>query len=218
MPILSDKDIRKMIDDGALGIADFSEACLQPASYDLRLGKYVYLSNTNTPFTLSDGDYITLEPGTFALVTTHEILQMPLTHRGRVGMRAKYSLTGLMNISGPQIDPGFKGRLTLGVVNQGPRTRQLKYLDRVFTVEFDELSSPATKAYSGDFYQVDALPAHLVELITHGSSSTLPQMSIKLERLEIKMDNLQKTLFVVMIPLALAIIATSIAVVQALAK
>lgn len=218
MGVLSDKDIRKLLNDGKLVITDFSEECLQPASYDLRLGKHAYVSHKEQPFTLSEGGFLTLESGAFALVCTHETIEMPLNLRGRVGLRARYSLTGLINLSGPQIDPGFRGRLTLGIVNLGPRTRQIKYLDRVFTVEFDQLVSTATKGYSGEFKQSDALPPHIVEIISHGISSSLPQISMRLERVESKMDNLQRLLYVVTIPLVLALIALIIAVIQVLLK
>lgn len=215
MAVFSDKDIRKLLEDDMLTITDFSEECLQPASYDLRLGKYVYVSHEEKPpFTLSEGKFLTLEPGAFALVTTYEMIEMPRNLRGRVGLRAKYSLTGLINLSGPQIDPGFKGRLVLGLVNLGPRARKIRYLDRVFTLEIVKLSSTASKGYSGEFRQENALPARLVEMIPHEKSSSLPQISNRLERVETKMDNIQKVLYGVVIPIVLALIASLIAIVS----
>lgn len=35
---LSDRDIRKALQDGSITISDFDESRLQPASYDIRLG------------------------------------------------------------------------------------------------------------------------------------------------------------------------------------
>ena len=36
--ILVDEDIKKAVKSGEIELSDFSEKCLQPASYDLRVG------------------------------------------------------------------------------------------------------------------------------------------------------------------------------------
>jgi len=37
--ILVDESIKKAVDSGEIELSDFSEKCLQPASYDLRVGE-----------------------------------------------------------------------------------------------------------------------------------------------------------------------------------
>jgi dCTP deaminase len=184
MAALSDIEIREMIESGKLKIANFSESCLGPASYDLRLGSSVYRSSMKEPKKLTEGDVLTIEPNEFVLVTTYEILELPCNIISQVGLRARFSLSGLLNISGLQVDPGFKGRLVLGMTNLSQKPRTITYLDRIFTIQFQRLSSTSSKSYDGDFVNLNTIPSELLEKLRGDGMPTQHELIGKLESLE----------------------------------
>jgi len=118
------------------GTAD--KACIQQASYDLRLGEDVYLVGADTPFRLSSDkmEHLTIPPGQFALLMSHEVLEVPPDLIGFITLRNRFKLQGLVNISGFHVDPTFKGRLVFAVNNVGPSDIRLRFMERTFTITF----------------------------------------------------------------------------------
>ena len=121
-------------------------SCLQEASYALRIaddallvdGKF-YDRGKNY-----DGDYIKIEPGKIAILSTKELLNMPKNLVGKVGIRIKYAIQGLTGLMGIQVDPLYghdkpAERLYIRVANFGNTTIQLSPGDQVFTFELHEL-------------------------------------------------------------------------------
>lgn len=206
MAVLCDFELRKMIEDGELGLTDFSEDCVQPASYDLRVGKFAYVSSNKAPTAMTEGGSIVLDPGNFMLITTFERLKLPSNVRGKVGLRSRHSLAGLVNLSGPQIDPGFSGHLTLGIVNMGPRRRVIQFKERFFTVEFDRLEQTPVKQYGGMFHGTEHIAPQLIDAVTDNESRSIPEMARRLARVE-RATNLHRWgLTVIGVPIALAVI------------
>ena len=197
MAILSDKEICKLLNDKKLIIENFSEKCLTPASYDLRLGEYYYSSSKKEPQILSCGDVITIEPNQFVLVTTYEILQLPRNIVGQIGLRARYSLSGLLNISGIQVDPGFKGRLVLGIANLSAKTRKISYLESIFTIQFQTLLEESERQYSGFLLNVNGIPSRLVELLGGNDIPTICDLGKRVEKLESNIKSLTWVLGIV---------------------
>src|ERR1700730_10921736 len=112
--ILVDRDIRHAVSSGDLVIKQFADDCVQPASYDLRIGKDVFVptSSPDRPFDISaNGRLFKLPPYGVAVLTTHEDLELPDTMTGRIGLKSGLARKGLVASTGPQIDPGFKGKL-----------------------------------------------------------------------------------------------------------
>lgn len=184
MGVLADNEINKLLIEGKLVIGNYSDSSLNPASYDLRLGESAYISSDQDPRTLRLGEVLTLKPSEFALVTTYEVLELPDNIIGQVGLKARYSLSGLMNISGIQVEPGFRGRLVLGIVNLSTKTRKIAFCDKVFTIQFHKLDSSVTKSYKGSLYAIDGIPADLMEKIENKEFLTHYELMNKVELLE----------------------------------
>ncbi|UOY10279.1 hypothetical protein [Methanonatronarchaeum sp. AMET6-2] len=99
MSILSESKINQKIDEGELLIEPFSDCCLQPASYDLRV----------------DQDYVLRG---HCLVSSLETVGLPMDVAGLVRMRSTFGREGVF-LSGGYIDPGYKGDITLCLFNAG---------------------------------------------------------------------------------------------------
>ena len=149
--ILVDQDIKDGVESGEIGISDFSESCLQPASYDLRVGEEAYTVSKNKIIYLQKEKAVEILPGDFALIMTHEKLSFPTNMVGRFGLRSIYARKGLLLTGGPQIDPGFEGKLIFGVVNFSSQSIDLPYLELFCTLELHKLDKHAKNPYKGPY-------------------------------------------------------------------
>lgn len=125
--------------------------------FDLRLGSEIFLSGDEKPRILTDAyPYVTIQSGQFALLTTYEILTMPLDLIAFISMKFGKSSGGLINISGFHVDPGFNGLLIFSVYNAGPRPVILKYKEDVFMIIFSKISKklekPPQKIFQNQFH------------------------------------------------------------------
>jgi dCTP deaminase len=134
--ILSSREIiRRLRDhskDGALVIRPYGSECQQPASYDLRVAE----------------DSV-LEPGSCTLAHTVEWVELPPDLAATIRTRSSYGRLGVLVTAG-FVDPGFRGQLTLGLVNMGPETVRLKMNDRVVQLILHQVLG-ADKTYEGRY-------------------------------------------------------------------
>jgi dCTP deaminase len=149
MSFLTKEEIEKRIDaDQLIELPEHSHGPdnrrnnLNQASYDLCLGKEIYMVGDAAPQVLTDNaPYASLAPGQFAILTTHEIISMPGDLLAFISLKSTFKFQGLVNISGFHVDPTFQGKLRFGVQNVGPSDIRLKFGDPTFTIFFATLSA-----------------------------------------------------------------------------
>lgn len=149
--ILVDEEIKEAIKSGEIDLSDFSEECLQPASYDLRVGDEGFTLSMGKVIDIQIEGKLNVQPGDFALVMTHERLRLPTNMLGRFGLRSVYARRGLLATAGPQIDPGFEGKLVIGIVNFTSRSIMLPYLMPFCSLELYRLRKHASAPYAGPY-------------------------------------------------------------------
>jgi len=126
---------------------------IRPANYDLRLGNQYFVSREKYPKRLEEtGGYIVIEPGDFAILSTHEYIYVPDDLLGLISLKYKYKKFGLINISGFHVDPGYVGRLFFSVYNAGPKSVVLKHKEPIFMIMYDKLEEPVLRGY-GEGYE-----------------------------------------------------------------
>ncbi|OLF09437.1 dCTP deaminase [Actinophytocola xinjiangensis] len=131
--LLSDRDLRKELASGRLGIEPFDERMVQPSSVDVRLDRFFRVFN-NTRYTHidpssqqddltslvevdGDGPFV-LHPGEFVLGSTFETVLLPDDLAGRLEGKSSLGRLGLLTHSTAGfIDPGFEGHITLELSN-----------------------------------------------------------------------------------------------------
>ena len=165
--ILADGEIRKAITKGDISITDFEEKCLQPASYDLRVGPQGFTTTEKRIVRIDQRGIFTLRPGDFGVVTSHEIVTLSKSIVARFGLKSRFSRMGLVPAIGPQIDPGFNGRLFVGLINLSPKDVVLTYQEPFCSVEFHRLAVPAMKAYDGPYQGQLELSGKDIEPLIH---------------------------------------------------
>ena len=169
--ILVDWQIEELVEKGEVGISGFSPECLQPASYDMRVGKEGYTTALGAVSRIAEGSPLCIQPGDFAVVLTHEALRLPLNYMGRFGLRSYYARRGLVGTVGPQVDPGFVGKLAVGMVNFSSEEVVLEQLASFCTLELHCMEQKARRGYAGPYQGQDRLSE---ETIGRLGSEALP--------------------------------------------
>lgn len=169
--ILVDWQIEELVNEGEIEISDFSPECLQPASYDMRVGDEGYTTALGRVVKLDTEGPLCIQPGDFAVVLTHERLGLPLNCIGRFGLRSYYARCGLLGTVGPQVDPGFEGKLAVAMINFSSTELTLAYLEPFCTLELDRVEHAAKQGYSGPYQGQEHLSA---EVTSRLRSEALP--------------------------------------------
>jgi dCTP deaminase len=171
--LLSDRDLRKELESGRLGLDPFDQAMLQPSSIDVRLDRFFRVFN-NTKYTHidpsrqqdeltslaeADGDQpFVLHPGEFVLGSTFEAVGLPDDLAGRLEGKSSLGRLGLLTHSTAGfIDPGFEGHITLEFSNVANLPIMLWPGMKIGQLCLFRLSSPAEHPYgsqaAGSRYQ-----------------------------------------------------------------
>ncbi|MEF8835146.1 MAG: dCTP deaminase [Candidatus Thermoplasmatota archaeon] len=109
--ILSDSQIKDLMDKGELGIKDFKEENLTPNGYDLTIEEVVV--EERKP---QDKDIAVVPKDTWFAVSTKEYVEFPSNIVGELWIRTTWARQGVISSFG-MIDAGFEGTLTLSAYN-----------------------------------------------------------------------------------------------------
>lgn len=124
--ILSSVSLRDRLsippEKGGLVIEPYGSECQQPASYDLRAAE----------------DY-RIERGMMTLIASMEWVEIPADLAAFLRCRSSYARKGIL-LSGGFVDPGFRGHLTLCLLNMGPDTLSIPRGERVVQMILSEVT------------------------------------------------------------------------------
>lgn len=184
--ILPGRIIRLMIDCGALldGVDNMKN--IQGASYDLSLGDEYYSGGKIKK--LSDKEpFIIIEPYDYAIVTGKENANFPRDISGRFDLSVKLFCQGVILSNGPQVDPGFRGKLFCLLFNTSNAPVVLKRAQHYATLEFHKLLEPTT-SYKGKYQNklkiINYLPSNTLQ-------GTVNELRKELEKVKTESRNLQ---------------------------
>lgn len=125
-------------------IKPFKRERAKQCSYELSLGREVFISSEEEKQFVKVGETITIPPGQFAMLLTEETVNIPDTVLAFLSIKAKIKLQGLVNVSGFHVDPGYNGKLLFSVYNAGNVKIRLDRLSPVFLIWFADIKDQAT--------------------------------------------------------------------------
>jgi len=174
--ILTDRQIREAVHKGEIVIDPFEDKQVQPASYDLRVGEQGATTSSKKKLDIKGDGYLLIQPGDFAVVIVLEYISLTAQYAARIGLRSKYARKGLVATTGPQIDPGYDGKLVIGLTNLTPKAITLPFKDDLLTVEFHKLEEPSSNPYSGPYKGRKELGPEDIEFITESEGMALSEV------------------------------------------
>lgn len=203
MAVLSGKQISEFIHQGKLTIEPFTPEQTQPASYDLKIGNKILASPVGpqklgrVAILSRDKPIFSILSGQMVGVISQEKILMPNDLCGRFGIRSSFARLGIMPFGGLQLDPGFRGRLIMNLLNVGPEPVDVKLDDILFTVEFERLDEPSEISYSGPYQDQDDFPEDQYNYIMSAHTTSLaeiPTLRMEITRLSNVIEELEDSL------------------------
>ena len=180
MSVLSDKGMKEAQRNGDIYIQPWVEESIQPASLDVRLGRYLRVPRTHSievydpespppecaydVIDLEEGSY-PLKFGNFVLGATLEKVFLGSNHTAHIDGISSLGRLGLMIHSGScWIDPGFIGTITLELSVGSNTPVLLRAGMRIGQLVIEEVTPPTEKLYGdkslGSKYQGQLLPGY----------------------------------------------------------
>lgn len=194
-------------------INPFEPANLKPARYKLRLGDDCRVGNEQHWLSEKNPDLV-IPPYEIAIISTLETLNMPRFLIGRWDLKVKRVYEGLLWVGGPQVDPGYQGKLFCPLYNLSNKTINLKYGDTIATIDFIR-----TTPYTKNCVDWDGTPnAPRAQYDSFGLMSGLKDawdlmknLELRADKSEVKISNFQATTFTILgiIVAALAFVGVS---------
>ena len=166
MSALSDGTIRRLVEEGRIGIEPWDPALIQPSSIDLRLGdsfrvfhnhRVTAIDLREPPANLTEevvveGDEpFVIHPGEFCLGRTLEWVELPDDVVARVEGKSSLGRLGLIvHATAGFVDPGWKGTLTLEFANLTRVPIKLYAGLPIAQLSFMALDAPAERPYGSE--------------------------------------------------------------------
>ena len=176
--VLSDRTIRRLLEEERIGIEPYDDELLQPSSVDVRVDRlFRVFNNARYPFidvkremedltslveVEADEPFI-LHPGEFVLGSTLERITLPDDLVARLEGKSSLGRLGLLiHSTAGFIDPGWDGHVTLELSNVANLPITIYYGMKIGQVSFVQLSEPAESPYGagalGSKYQGQSGP------------------------------------------------------------
>jgi dCTP deaminase len=168
--VLVDGAIKDAIQDKSIVIDPFAEDCLEPATYDMRIGDQVGVTGMGE-VNLKKEKRVLVERGAMAIVNALEELRLGPMIVGRPGPKTSLLRHGIFVAIGPQLDPGYHGRLTVNMVNFGSAPFLLEYGKPFLSVEFHRLARAPDKTYKGEYQDKTTLSQDELNMVYSRGSS-----------------------------------------------
>lgn len=152
---------------GAFWVEPWSDDQVNPASYDLRLGKQLRVrpkegewsavpldiasvsDHPNYLEPMGMHELYVMKPGEFLLASTEETVYLDPTLVGRVEGKSSLARVGLaVHVTGGFIDPGFRGQITLEMANLLHRPLVLRPGMRIAQIAISNVFGRVAKPYA----------------------------------------------------------------------
>ncbi|WP_114701510.1 dCTP deaminase [Psychrobacter proteolyticus] len=185
--ISRNKELSKLDSSRPL-ISNFKEDRVKEASYTLTVGNEAFI--TASPKTKLDKvkkldiskGICYIPPGQFAYLITHEEINIPTNCLAFISMKFSTKASGLVNVSGFHVDPGYSGKLIFAVYNAGVKRIPIRMGMGIFLIWFSSLDYIDSKPKDEEGF--DKIPTNILE--NSQDAETLKNLSDKIAELEFK--------------------------------
>ena len=146
--MLTGQQIVELIQNGRLVVEPLTPRYqIGPCSLDIRVGTQFQRGHSSMPIERLDfGKSVTIEPNEYLRFVTLEILKFPDNVSGIVTLWGGFSSIGLL-MPPTRIDPGWRGKLVLGVFNLSPNTIRLFVGQRIASISLFKLEKKVPAPY-----------------------------------------------------------------------
>jgi dCTP deaminase len=164
--VLSDRTIKRLLDEGRIEIEPYDPELLQPSSVDVRVDRFFRVfHNARYPFIdvrepqeeltelveIGDDRPFILHPGELVLGSTLERIRLPDDLVARLEGKSSLGRLGLLiHSTAGFIDPGWDGHVTLELMNGANLPITIYYGMKIGQISYLEMTEPAETPYGAD--------------------------------------------------------------------
>ena len=135
-------------------VVPFHESRVANCAYELSMGDQAYVTRhddtqTRLRVKLDQSEQVNILPGQLAQLLIHESIKIPSDALGLISMKSKFKMSGLVNVSGFHVDPGYEGKLVFAVFNAGSVPIVIRQEEPTFLLWYASLDSPTRDLYLG---------------------------------------------------------------------
>jgi len=161
--VLSDRTIRRLIDEGRIGVEPYDAGLMQPSSLDVRVDRFFRVfRNSRYPYIdvkteqeeltelveVQQEEPFILHPGEFVLGSTLERITLPDDLVARLEGKSSLGRLGLLiHSTAGFIDAGWDGHVTLELSNVANLPITIYPAMKIGQLSFVQLSEPAEHPY-----------------------------------------------------------------------
>ena len=187
--MLADSEIRALIETKDIVIDPFDEENLEGASYDASVGRVLIAGRGIVNLR---NERVVLRTGDWAEIESLERFELSTRVAATYGVRSSITRRGIDWFGGPQIDPGYRGRLFVSLFNPSSEPFDLIWGMPLVSLMFHRLAVDATP-YSGRFQNLDQFPEEDVQRMLTMSAPTLADVVTSVGTLERTVEQLTRT-------------------------
>jgi len=176
MSILTDTDIKRLLDKGTFAITPFNEERLTPIGYNLSIGNFYISKRKLQRFNLKLGEEFTVKPGEVVAIRSLETVELPADRSisGLLKAKIKMITAGFAQIS-TTIDSDHNGPLIIQVQNISSYNATLVQGRPFCTMVLFTNNTPSTK-HANNPYNEEEIIDNLIDTWANQRRSAGPKL------------------------------------------
>ena len=177
-------------------IINGAELSAEGIKYDFRLSSRILKAGYGMPIDLAgltpaERSAQFVEPGEMVFVLSEESLQLPMTMFAELSPKRKLSHRGILVMGGFCIDPGYQGRLLIGLFNFSSTRFPLQPGKKLIAATFHELSESELSDFPRPEASVTDFPDELVSVMQNYKPLAVQSLSDLVAKLRTELDLLR---------------------------
>ena len=138
--------------------------------YDFRLSGEILKAKFGRPIdatqmSLVERTELVVEPGEVVFVLSIERLELPVDMMAQLSPKRKMSQSGVLTLGGLTVDPGYSGRLLVGLLNFSSTPFVLQPQRKLIAATFYRLNAEEKKDIRGTAERLEDFPDELVDVM-----------------------------------------------------
>jgi len=189
-------ELRKAVEKGEF-IKDGDPDSVEGVKYDFHLSAHILKAKFKRPVDfgqLSEAEKrdLEVEPGEIVFVLTQEKLSLPLDIVAQLSPKRKLSHAGILTLGGFCIDPGYEGRLLLGLCNFSSTPFPILPGKKVIAATFFRLQASEAVGLIKPVESVTDFPDELVQVMQRYKPVAVEPLAKEVEELRSTVDGLRR--------------------------
>ncbi|HZE69347.1 MAG TPA: hypothetical protein VE135_07505 [Pyrinomonadaceae bacterium] len=193
--MITGDELRKMVEEGKL-ISSGELSCAEGVKYDFRLSQRILKAKFRRPvnaneLTLAERRELVIEPGEVVFVLSEERLSLPSDMIAQLSPKRKLSHAGILTLGGFTVDPGYEGRLLVGLFNLSASPFDLIPGKKLIAATFHKLTETEVGEFPPVGEPLDDFPEELIQVMQKYQPMASQAVMDLVKRLQGDLERLQ---------------------------